>query len=732
VTVSPDQALFAVNLICMNADVLPEFAKQADEDFFAGRYSIGLWFWEVSRFPEYWQDSFSLVEEVWAPTAHVAEALAPLATVPVTTVRIPVQPPQTAPLSRAALGLPDDQFVFLFSFDYLSVFRRKNPLAVVEAFRRSFSPGEGAKLILKCINSERDADNHARLCSSVAEHPDIEIVDRYLSPPENNTLTALCDCYVSLHRAEGLGLVMAEAMALGKPVIATGYSGNLDFMTDSNSLLVRHRLVPVGPAAGPYPEEGEWADPDIEHASVLMREVFDDPEAARELGAQAAEDIRRTHSREAAGEILRSRLEEIWSTARTRRPAESEQEAPITLSALVPRMKQPPSPGDQPVRGSPRKLARNVMLRLMRPFTAYQETVNREVLSVLEGLRTGSAPLGLGTLDDQAAHVRLLRELRGYEELKALPSFVDFHGSTIDQIKLDLTALGERVGAPLQLTERTVYLALSQLRTRHAAIRAQRGEPPVTPDLSSFELRVFSQNGEDGVLAEVLRRVGAPTRFFVEFGAEYGREGNCVYLADVARWHGLFLEPTEEAYRMLERKYAMESGVRTIQAAVTPENIEQFFTQGEVPPEPDVLSIDIDGQDYWVWEAIESYRPRVVVIEYNSALDPRRRLVEPKQPGRVWEGTEYFGASLGALRTLGDRKGYRLVHTELSGCNAFFVRDDLGGEAFLEPTEVAVRGAPNYYQSGYRHPPAVPGRRYLDLDTNEQVDGAEAHPPRRS
>src|SRR5262249_14491422 len=134
----------------------------------------------------------------------------------------------------------------------------------------------------------------------------------------NNNLTALCDCYVSLHRAEGLGLVMAEAMLLGKPVIATGYSGNLDFMTESNSLLVEHRLVPIGPGAEPYPDDAEWAEPDVQHATRLMREVFDDRARAAELGAKAAEDVRRTHSQAAAGEILYRRLESIRGSGRAR------------------------------------------------------------------------------------------------------------------------------------------------------------------------------------------------------------------------------------------------------------------------------------------------------------------------------------------------------------------------------------------------------------------------------
>ena len=368
VTASPANAWFALNLICMNADMLPEFAGQAGPGFFAGRYSIGLWFWEVSRFPDRWLDSFSLLDEVWAPTAHVAAALEPLATVPVTTVRIPIQPPPLEPRTRTAFGLPEDRCMYLFSFDYLSVFKRKNPLAVIEAFTRAFSPGEGAALVIKCINHERDPKSHERLRAAATRHADIEVIDRYMSPAENSSLTALCDSYVSLHRAEGFGLVPAEAMWRGKPVIATAYSGNLDFMTESNSLLVDYTLVPIGSDAAPYPADGEWAEPDVEHAARLMRQVFDDRAAAQRLGETAARDIRRTHSAETAGEIMRRRLESIWAIGRVNRPADAVRERPRSLSTLSLQLRRGPVAAPAQRAKAAREAMRHAALRAMRPL----------------------------------------------------------------------------------------------------------------------------------------------------------------------------------------------------------------------------------------------------------------------------------------------------------------------------------------------------------------------------
>jgi hypothetical protein len=238
--------------------------------------------------------------------------------------------------------------------------------------------------------------------------------------------------------------------------------------------------------------------------------------------------------------------------------------------------------------------------------------------------------------------------------------------------------------------------------------------------LTPFELRVFSQNGEDGVLAEIFRRIGVGAQgFFVEFGIESGREGNCVYLADIAGWRGLFMDGDEQFFAALRDKYRATERVRTELAMVTPGNVQELFAGGGVPTEPDVLSIDVDGADYWIWEAIEDYRPRVVVIEYNSALDPRRRLVQPADHDGGWDSTDYFGASLGAMRSLGERKGYRLAHAELSGVNAFFVREDLAEGRFPDPDDVPSPGAPNYFQRGISHPPDQEGRAYLDLDSGQ-------------
>ena len=204
-------------------------------------------------------------------------------------------------------------------------------------------------------------------------------------------------------------------------------------------------------------------------------------------------------------------------------------------------------------------------------------------------------------------------------------------------------------------------------------------------DLRGFERRVFSQNGEDGILEEIFRRVGTETRYFVEFGVESGRECNCARLALEEHWAGLFIEGEPAYYEELADRYKGYPEVRCVRAWVSSATIEALLAENAVPKALDVLSIDIDGNDYWVWAAIQRWRPRVVVIEYNASYPPPQKWVMVENQSHRWDGTNYFGASLTSLACLGRQKGYALVATDSAGVNAFFVREDLvTDERFLQ------------------------------------------------
>jgi hypothetical protein len=253
------------------------------------------------------------------------------------------------------------------------------------------------------------------------------------------------------------------------------------------------------------------------------------------------------------------------------------------------------------------------------------------------------------------------------------------------------------------------YLALAEL--------LRRLEPqPV--DLTPFELSVFSQNGEDGVIAEIVHRTGQGGRFFVEVGASTN-EANCLLLADAFNWSGLFLESDVDEYRGLARKYAGVPRVQVVHEHVTRANFNVAFLQTHgVPPDFDVLSIDIDGNDYWLWEGLADCKPRIVVIEYNSGIDPNRELVQPYEPDRAWDGSSFYGASLGALRRLAHQKGYRLVHVELTGTNAFFVQADVAAANFHPEGEIVARAA-NHFLYGLHYEDRTTRGDYLDLAREE-------------
>jgi glycosyltransferase involved in cell wall biosynthesis len=300
------------NLVWVNADQLPSFALTVGPDFFEGRYTIGNWAWETERLPERDAAASKLVDEIWVPSAYTLEAVTATAKdTPVFVFPHPVVvPPVSAAHGRDDLGLPGG-YVFLFMFDFLSTIARKNPLGLIEAFSRAFRPGEGPQLVLKSINGQRCIHDLERVRLAVAGRPDIHVIDRYATRSELNAMLALCNCYVSLHRAEGFGLTIADAMALGKPAIATGYSGNLDFMDMDTSHLVPYSLTTVGTDTPIYPADDKWADPDLDAAAEAMRSVYLDRDGARRMAELGRERVLRRYGMSRSVCFLKERLAAI-------------------------------------------------------------------------------------------------------------------------------------------------------------------------------------------------------------------------------------------------------------------------------------------------------------------------------------------------------------------------------------------------------------------------------------
>lgn len=304
-------APFDINLLSVNADQTPIIGAGLGPSFFNGRYTVGFWAWELEQLPEWMLPAFEWVDEVWCASRFVAAAVTAASRRPVQTIPYPfVLPEYPLDWTRATLGLPSG-FLFLFMFDFLSILERKNPFAVVDAFERAFGGDHGKVLVLKSMNGSVRGTDLERLRLRIADLPNVVLIDGYFSVAQKNAALALCDCYVSLHRSEGTGITMAEAMALGKPVIATGYSGNLDFMSERNAYLVDYTLGSVPAGCDPYPRGSRWADPDVDHAAERLREVVEQPAEAARRGSQGRADILTRHSPQVCGQRIAQRLSAI-------------------------------------------------------------------------------------------------------------------------------------------------------------------------------------------------------------------------------------------------------------------------------------------------------------------------------------------------------------------------------------------------------------------------------------
>ncbi|NCA69470.1 MAG: glycosyltransferase family 1 protein [Sphingobacteriia bacterium] len=304
---------YRVNLFVLNADEMAMAARELGEARFAGRYNIGYWAWELSHFPDAWLPALAGLDEIWAPSRFIQQAIAEKTRRPVIWMPLAVEARLTLCVGRAALGLPESAFLFLVLFDFRAFLGRKNPMAAIQAFARAFAcADQSVALVIKTTGMAECPQAHADFkVSPLMEDPRIRLIDRLISDQELKSLINACDCFVSLHRCEGFGRGLAEAMALGKPVIATGYSGNLDFMNPSNACLVDAVLVPVGAGEYPYGEGQVWAEADVEMAADFMRRLAADPLLASEIGARARRDIQRHNSFAAVGARYRRRLEQL-------------------------------------------------------------------------------------------------------------------------------------------------------------------------------------------------------------------------------------------------------------------------------------------------------------------------------------------------------------------------------------------------------------------------------------
>lgn len=308
-----------INVFHINGDEVKQALAHVTYNTPLTGYSVIYPAWELSRYPTEWAQQLDRFDEIWAPSLFIADCLRKACRKPVFHMPLATEVQVDAFVPRRHFGIPDQDFVFLFFFDLKSYIQRKNPQAVLAAFQRLLKkrPFARVRLVVKANGFDPAQAGHAAFRAEVESLGErAQLITDVLTDDQVKNLVRCSDAFVSLHRSEGFGRGMAEAMYLGKPVIATAYSGNLDFMSDAVSLPVACKLVPVGAGEYPFHEGQEWADPDVEMAALHMQTLTDDPDHARHLGAKARLHMIKSFSYRPTGVRYRERIEAIWAETR--------------------------------------------------------------------------------------------------------------------------------------------------------------------------------------------------------------------------------------------------------------------------------------------------------------------------------------------------------------------------------------------------------------------------------
>ncbi len=306
-----DKLSYDINLIHINPHELGITYLQMDKSTWDYRYNIAYWLWELEEFPEEWVPCFHCLDEVWAPSEFICNAIRKKTSLPVYCMPYHVEAEIHKQSSRKDFNLPEEKFLFLMMYDHSSCMERKNPLGVLNAFKEAFAKdNENVGLVIKINNPTKEDED--KIGNILDGYGNVYLIKETLDRDAVNSLTKCVDVVVSLHRAEGFGLVLAEAMLLGTPAIATNWSSNTEFMNEEVACMVDYKMMTIEKDMPPFKAGNRWADPDIHQAAGYMRKLYEDKEFYREMADKAKAYVNEVLSMERAAGEIRKRIEKIY------------------------------------------------------------------------------------------------------------------------------------------------------------------------------------------------------------------------------------------------------------------------------------------------------------------------------------------------------------------------------------------------------------------------------------
>lgn len=306
-----DDLPFGINLIHINPQEMMRAYMALDTRLWDDRYNIAFWLWEIEDFPDQWKILFDYLDEIWTPSEFVSNAIQAKTTLPVYTIPYCVTVPVDKECNRAYFGLPSDLFLFLAMYDSASIAERKNPQGIIEAYKKAFSPKDkGVGLVIK-VNHATTKELES-LKAQLVEYEHVYLLTEMLEKAQANSLIQCVDVVVSLHRGEGFGLVLAEAMMLGVPTIATNWSANTEFMNSQVACMVDYQLVTLKKDIFPYEKGQRWAEANIQQAAEYMKRLFNDASYYENIKETAQSYIVDKLSMNQAVEKVNTRINKIY------------------------------------------------------------------------------------------------------------------------------------------------------------------------------------------------------------------------------------------------------------------------------------------------------------------------------------------------------------------------------------------------------------------------------------